>query len=234
MRYVHDDASQDKTASIILDYAEKYPSIIKPIIQRDNQFSRGIRINYKYNFPRAHGKYIAMCEADDFWIDDYKLQKQIEILESNPSVNLVYGKAMIKHESGRPYPGYPTTVKKHPSFRELCFNHKVPTSTMVLRKNAILPVPKWAHDFTMGDIFLSLYALRSGKAEYVDIELGCYRKHQASLTNKKSQISIGRGNSVKFFYKLSKEFSLVKKSIIFIYIFRLCAGYIKDFVKVKN
>ena len=79
---IHDDASTDGTASIIREYEERFPDIIKPIYQTENQYSKGIKnISGIFNFPRAKGKYIAMCEGDDYWTDPYKLQKQIDFLD---------------------------------------------------------------------------------------------------------------------------------------------------------
>ncbi len=80
---IHDDASSDATADIIKKYAIKYPNIIKPIFQKENQFSQGIRPNIEHNIPRAEGKYLAFCDGDDYWCDPFKLQKQIDFLEAN-------------------------------------------------------------------------------------------------------------------------------------------------------
>ena len=81
---VHDDASKDNTASIIQEYADKYPDIIKPIFQKENQYSKGIRITATFIIPKCQGKYIAFCEGDDYWCDENKLQKQVDVLERNP------------------------------------------------------------------------------------------------------------------------------------------------------
>ena len=83
---IHDDASTDGTADIIREYETKYPDIIKPIYQTENQYSKGIKISATYNYPRAKGKYIALCEGDDYWIDPYKLQKQVDFLEHMKNV----------------------------------------------------------------------------------------------------------------------------------------------------
>ena len=80
---IHDDASTDKTAEIVKSYAEKHPDLILPILQAENQYSKGIPIS-TYAYPKARGKYIAFCEGDDYWTDPYKLQKQVDFLESNP------------------------------------------------------------------------------------------------------------------------------------------------------
>lgn len=76
---IHDDASTDKTADIIREYEAKFPNLIKPIYQTENQFSKKVgSINAKFNYPRAKGKYIALCEGDDYWTDPLKLQKQVD------------------------------------------------------------------------------------------------------------------------------------------------------------
>lgn len=85
---IHDDASTDGTKDIIIEYQKKYPDIIKPIIQTENQYSKGIRgINLKFNINRAKGKYVAFCEGDDFWTDPLKLHKQISLLELDNSLS---------------------------------------------------------------------------------------------------------------------------------------------------
>ena len=80
---VHDDASTDSTAKIIEKYAKKYPKIIKPILQVENQYSKKVNINTNFIIPRIKGKYVALCEGDDYWIDEYKLQKLFEVMENN-------------------------------------------------------------------------------------------------------------------------------------------------------
>jgi len=85
---VHDDASTDHSADIIREYVAKYPALFKPIYQTENQYSKGVPISATYNFPRAKGKYIAMCEGDDYWTDPMKLQKQVEFLEDHLDFSL--------------------------------------------------------------------------------------------------------------------------------------------------
>ena len=82
--FVHDDASTDGTKKIIQEYEEKYPEIIKPIYQTVNQYSQGINLVGTHIFPRMSGQYVAICEGDDYWCDNYKLQKQVEFLDNHP------------------------------------------------------------------------------------------------------------------------------------------------------
>lgn len=87
---IYDDASGDRTATIIRNYANEYPELIIPIYQKENQRSKGINPIVELVFPKCHGKYIAICEGDDYWTDPLKLQKQVDFLEGNPDYGMVH------------------------------------------------------------------------------------------------------------------------------------------------
>ena len=97
---IHDDASNDQTPNIIMEYANKYPTIIKPILQKENQYSKGISINAVYNYPRVNGKYIAYCEGDDFWCNHNKLQRQYEEMEKNNECSLCVHDVQSVYQNG--------------------------------------------------------------------------------------------------------------------------------------
>lgn len=80
---IHDDASTDGTRDIILEYCAKYPHLFRPILQEENKYKDGKGIYARFVFPECRGKYIAMCEGDDYWTDSLKLQKQVDYLRSN-------------------------------------------------------------------------------------------------------------------------------------------------------
>jgi len=80
---IYDDASTDNNANIIGKYKKKYPSIIRPIYQKENQHSKGFNRSVRLIYSKAKGKFIASCEGDDYWTDPYKLKKQVEFLEQN-------------------------------------------------------------------------------------------------------------------------------------------------------
>ena len=92
---VHDDASTDSSAAIIREYEEKYPDIIKPIYETENQYSKrngslGRIMNAAIDATGA--KYVAMCEGDDYWTDPLKLQKQVDFMEANPEYSICFHK----------------------------------------------------------------------------------------------------------------------------------------------
>ena len=80
---IHDDATTDGSNQIILNYQKKYPNIIKPIIQKENQYSKGINISKEILFPLFKGKYVAICEGDDYWTNENKLLRQFDFLEKS-------------------------------------------------------------------------------------------------------------------------------------------------------
>lgn len=84
---IHDDASTDGTTDIVRRFEKQYPKLVKPIYQTENQYSKGVSPG-RINRDRAQGKYIALCEGDDYWTDPLKLQKQVDFLECNPEYSL--------------------------------------------------------------------------------------------------------------------------------------------------
>lgn len=85
---VHDDASTDSTADIIREYESKYPDIVKPLYQTENQYSKGVSITPEIQIKRAQGEYIAFCEGDDYWTDKSKLQTQYDFMQRNEQYSI--------------------------------------------------------------------------------------------------------------------------------------------------
>ena len=85
---VHDDASTDGTAAIIRDYEQRYPGLIRAVYQRENQYSRGVPVALRHLAPLVKGRYIALCEGDDYWTDPHKLARQVAALEARPEVDI--------------------------------------------------------------------------------------------------------------------------------------------------
>ena len=96
---INDDASTDRTADIIREYEKKYPNIIRGIYHTENQYSKGV-CPEKFPFLAAKGKYIAMCEGDDYWSDPHKLQKQFDAMELNNNCHMCVHKVKIVSENG--------------------------------------------------------------------------------------------------------------------------------------
>ena len=177
---IHDDASTDATPDIIREYAEKYPDIIKPMLQSENQYSRGIsNISGVYNFPRALGKYIAMCEGDDFWCDPHKLAGQAAYMEAHPDTALCCHAAKTLAMDG----AYRSSDEIHPyhETRQLTAAEVIskpvnfPTASMFFRTEYARTLPEWYFNCPVGDIPLQLYMLSKGNVYYDDTVMSVYR-----------------------------------------------------------
>ena len=96
---IHDDASTDRTADIIREYEARYPTLIKPIYQTENQYSRGNKPGL-INLKRAKGEYVALCEGDDYWTDPLKLQIQVDFLEKHPDYVITFHHCVSLYKGG--------------------------------------------------------------------------------------------------------------------------------------
>ncbi len=184
---IHDDASTDGTADIIREYQEKYPDIIKPIYQTENQFSKGISISKTYQFPRIKSKYVALCEGDDYWTDENKLQKQVDFLENNPDFAICFHPVKVEWDDNRE----DETIYPSPKKR---FNKTVLTLDDLLRRNFIQTnsvVYRWAladgnYDkmptgILPGDWFLHLLHAKTGKIGFIPDVMGVYHRHSGGI-----------------------------------------------------
>lgn len=97
---IHDDASTDNTAHIIKKYEKQYPELFKVIYQKENQYSQN-KSPSKYLFELSNAKYFAFCEGDDYWIDEYKLQKQVDFLEKNKDFYATYHNVLVVNEENK-------------------------------------------------------------------------------------------------------------------------------------
>ena len=101
---IHDDASSDGTDTIVREYAERYPDLIFPLYETENQYSKGKSsvMDIVYNYSRAKGKYIAYCEGDDYWTDPLKLKKQVDFMEAHPDYSVCFHRCKhLNSDSGR-------------------------------------------------------------------------------------------------------------------------------------
>ena len=99
---VHDDASTDGTDAIIREYAARYPDIIKPILQKENQYSKKVGIIKTFILPVMRGKYVAFCDGDDYWTDPHKIQEQTEALERHTDCSASLSKVEAITCDGKP------------------------------------------------------------------------------------------------------------------------------------
>ena len=177
---IHDDASTDNTANIIREYEKAYPHIIKPIYQKENQFSKFVNIFSKYQISRAKGLFIAMCEGDDYWINKLKLQKSVDFLENNKDYSACAHDVVVIDENNK--------LKEETLFGnyhedlltiddQIKYNN-LPSLSLVFRKKCFDPelfIKLKKNNKYIGDIQLKSMILSQGKIKYFKEKMGTYR-----------------------------------------------------------
>lgn len=175
--WVHDDASTDKTAEIIREYANKYPNIIRPIFQKENQYSKGIKIEREYIYPRMSGKYIAFCEGDDFWCCKDKLQLQVDFLQKHEEYSAcVHNSRVLNCRTNTENFLNPCNVDKDLTIDSILQhgNAQFQLSSLMLRREYLeLPDAFSAKGF--GDYPLAIYLAICGKVYYFKEVMSVYR-----------------------------------------------------------
>lgn len=186
---VHDDASNDGTTEIIKDYVLKYPKLFKPIYQTNNLYSQGIGIYQIYTqhvFPQAKGKYIAICEGDDYWTDPLKLQKQVDFLEENKEYTLSFHKVgFIGNENtdfNEHEKQYIQLFKEQKEFglNDLLKENFIPNCSTVYR-NDIQQFPCNFNDVIFPDWPLHIIYAQTGKVKMMNELMAIHYVHNDGL-----------------------------------------------------
>lgn len=184
---IHDDASTDKTAEIIKEFADRYPLKIKPIFQKENQYSKKINFWSDHIFPMAQGKYIALCEGDDYWVDTLKLQKQVDFLENNDDYAITWtdyynkkGDELVPNNFNITLPSVYTI-----DFNNLFVPYCTYTLTCVFRKSSVDPLDYKKFIYGKDNTLYSL-ALCHGKGAYLNFQSAVYRLHPGGLYSLRS------------------------------------------------
>lgn len=221
---VHDDASTDGTADIIREYAARYPDIVRPVYQTENQWSSGVPFLQKYVYPLVRGQYVALCEGDDYWTDENKLQKQVDCLDAHPDCSLCFHPVTVKWEEGeQPDSVFPD--KKllanvgTMNLKSLLKQNFIQTNSVVYRwrfhqdsleliPNGILP----------GDWFLHLLHAEVGKIVMLPDVMAVYRKHKSGIwweacSNDSFYLRNGLPN-IAFFHAVESHFGSSRRSAV--------------------
>lgn len=192
---VHDDASTDCTASIIREFADKYPEIIYPIIETENQWSKydgSLERIMREAIDATGAKYVAMCEGDDYWIDPYKLQKQVDILESDETLMACATNTITISNTGDVLSKYKKNIVKDNkegryNLRDFMHTtHQYPTASVVYRRNHTEKVREYSRITSnpyFGDwnLWIALHII--GDFYYLDETTCAYRINPTSVTH---------------------------------------------------
>ncbi|MFA7116543.1 MAG: glycosyltransferase [Bacteroidales bacterium] len=210
---VHDDASTDGSADIIKEYAEKYPNIIKPIYEKENQYSKQDGSLSKIINDINCGKYIALCEGDDYWIDPLKLQKQVDFLENHEDYGLIYTDVNVflqeKNIFKRNYISSGELKRSYSFLDHLKNTGYIAPCTWLFRSELSNSIKKGCID---GTFALALDIWANSKIYYLPQVTAVYRILEESASHTKSlQNKYLRNNGV---FQIQKDFMIKYPNLV--------------------
>lgn len=177
---IHEDASTDGTADILRYYESMYPDKIRVVYEDINRYKTGVDYFYDILLPLSKGKYIACCEGDDAWIDEDKLQLQVDYMEAHPDCTLIGHKAYLQ---------YPYTWDKVRDHRAMGYRYEgvvpyedifqkweIPTSSFLFRKSTYVKMPKFFMEAPTGDEPLEFYLAGEGYIYFLNRVMSVYNK----------------------------------------------------------
>lgn len=177
---VHDDCSTDDSQSIIREYENNYPNIIRGIYQKENQYKKGVKITKEIIEPLMKAKYTAVCECDDYWTDESKLQTQVDYMETHSECSMCYhcydtvssDKKLITHyglqgSGNHVIPVEDVIINENP----------IQLATVVYRQKLRNQMPEYFYNAMVGDYPLYVYMATKGEIYYIDKVMSAYRRH---------------------------------------------------------
>lgn len=213
---IGEDESTDGTREICKRFAEKHPDKIRLFLRsrKDVIYVNGNatgRFNFIQNLKACRGKYIALCEGDDYWTDSLKLQKQIEFLQSNPDYSICFHNAKVigdrKPEGIALYSDFPWSnieiARAEYSMADVLTGPLMPTASVVMKNDFSKEFPDWFKRVMSADMALFILSVGNRKVRLLDGVMSAYRKHSGGITmyHKNNEIHLNR----IYMYKKIKE-----------------------------
>lgn len=184
---IGEDCSTDNTRAIIQEFEARYPHIIKPIYHSSNVGA--YRNAYEFCYPKLRGKYIACLEADDYWVDENKLQDQVDLLEKDDQAALCFTQVKVWNENRQEYEQHWSekfNTKERYTVENILQTFNIVTCTIVF-KNKYPVLPYNPKDFPTGDVSLCAFLLLDGDAVLLNKITAVYREHNSGIYSPQSQ-----------------------------------------------
>ena len=211
---VADDCSTDKTNSIVNFLKDNYPNGNWIQYTRHEQ-NKGMMPNFMWALKQCRGKYIALCEGDDYWTDPFKLQKQVGFLEKNPDFNMCFHRANILNGQRLSLQHIPEPYDKTPFYySDLLKNHNfITTASVVLRNTPLFEIPTWFKEINFGDLALYKLVSQNKKIKCLNDIMGVYREHEQGLYSGQGLIK-ARLQYLKFYKSIFPFLSQAEQQMV--------------------
>jgi glycosyltransferase involved in cell wall biosynthesis len=176
---IGEDCSTDDTRKIVMEYAEKYPDVIR-VITAD--YNVGAKANGQRCIRQIRGKYMALCEGDDYWTDPHKLQKQVDFLELNPECSACFHQVNRVDASGFFIAPFTEVIQDYFVVDDVLLKTRHHTSSLLMRNYAWLKVlPKWSNQVFLGDRLLAIFLANEGPLGFINLTMSSYRLHDGGI-----------------------------------------------------
>ena len=187
---IQDDASADKTAAIVREYEKKFPQLIKTTCQTENQFFKKPKTSEYIKPPARKGKYIALCEGDDYWTDPLKLQKQVSFLEANPDFAICHHNMQVVYVeiTKESHLSNSAGQKEVTTIADLAEGNYIFTASAISRYGLFGDYPEWLSKCQVGDYPTHMLNAQFGKIKYISDVMGVYRVHKEGYWEHKDEI----------------------------------------------
>jgi glycosyltransferase involved in cell wall biosynthesis len=229
---IGEDCSTDQTRSVISKFANSNPGKIKPLFRNKNM---GIIANFQNTIDNCTGKYIAICEGDDYWTDPLKLQKQVDFLENNPDFSgCAHQTNKIFFDPDETSRLFKENTKDIIGVYDLLETRLFHTASFIYRsqitKDNPLPI-----NITAGDRALFLLVASKGKIKYFDDVMGVYRKHIGGISTWVTCRMMEKDlNIIKWIRKINPAFPYRKYSQFIHYTIMAYPAYISKIKIVEH
>lgn len=208
---IHDDASTDKTPSIVREYEKRYPHLISACYQNENTYrmNREEKVRRKKPFmDLCVGKYEAICEGDDYWTDPLKLQKQVSFMENNEDYSMCFHNANVIFDNSDSLLIFKDLETRLYSMEEILREWTIPTASVVFRRDLYDHNKARNKNYIYGDIILFLNLASRGKVYCINEIMSVYRRHKGGVTAKQSKSRVEwRKRFIQHHKEIQKNFS---------------------------
>lgn len=190
---VGDDCSTDNTFQICQEYADKYPDKIRLLSREKNL---GMVGNWMATIQACEGKYIALCEGDDYWTDKTKLQKQVDFLENNPEYTLTFHNVSVLRPNGKLGSDFLTKLpENHETIEDLAVVWNYIHTPSVIFRNVITEFPYEFQMTPICDYFLYMMLAEKGKLKHFEDNMATYR-YGVGIFSGDSELKIIKNNLI--------------------------------------
>lgn len=175
---INEDCSTDNTAEILKRYEKEHPDLFKVIYQTVNQYSQGIKPFFHILPKIAKGKYIAICEGDDYWTDPLKLQKQVDFLGANEEYGICGHKTLELNEINKEHSVFPSIEANHIyTIHDYIQSNYTATCSIVFRNNKLLG--SLSQNAIFGDWYIAIFSMynHNEKLFVLNDVMATYRIH---------------------------------------------------------